>query len=804
MSDLKQALRVLRKSPGFAAVAVLTIALGIGANTTLFSAYDHLILNPVTIPDPSSLVAIWISSPAVNFNAPAMSWPRYEDIGSHTTSFNSIAISAFDNFTLTGNGDPEQLTAQRVSSTFFPTLGVMPAIGRNFTSQEDVPNGPAVCILSHELWNTRFGQRTELLNQTIMLNGQPWQVVGIMPPALTPPFNQVQVFAPRVFEGGGLTPAQVQNGAGYAQTIARLKPGVSLDRAKAELTQLSREYQQRFPARLDADSVAEPHLFVAALVGNLQPTFYTLLGAVGFVLLIACANVASLFLSRLTVRQREIAVRRSLGATRGRIVSQFLVESLVFSAIAAILGMMFALWGVSRVQSIVNAQLALNTRLTLDSRALLFTIGITVLSALMVGLTPALYASRTDFVDGLKDGARGSSSGRARHFRSALIIGEVTLSVILLVGSTLLVLSFLKLQRTPPGFEAKGVAAALVAVPVVRYNTPVRQAQFYNDVIDRLVSQPQVTDAAVTVALRLSGFIPRAPYGVGRRAIVPVPQRPLANLEIDSDGYFALMRIPILAGRGFNAGDRAGSPSVCVVNESFAKRLFPSESPVGKVLLRGPGGNVPSEIVGVIHDVKTNGLNTPPPDEIYFSMRQLTLAGLTVIARTDGDTAALQNVLRSAVAAVDKDQPITRFAPLENTIEQSVGVQRVVSTLTAIFAGLALVLSAVGLYSVIAYVVAQRTAEIGIRMALGAEPFGVIRLVMSGGLRLVVIAIALGLAGAAGTARLIQSLLFQVQALDPLVYGGVAVLFIVVACLACLVPSLRAARIDPLIALRSE
>ena len=337
MSDFRAAIRALQKSPAFTLVAVITIAVGIGANTTLFSVYDRLVLNPVTLPRPSSLVAIWTNNTQLNFNAPALSWPRYEDIRDHARSFASVGISAFDNFTLTGNGDPEQLNGQRVSATFFPTLGILPARGRNFTADEDTPNGPAVCIISHELWQTRFGGREQIVGENITLNGQPWQVVGIMPPRLTAPFGQVQLFAPRVFEIGGLTAMQIQAGAGYSQPIARLKPGVSLQQAAIELVALDRSYKERFASRLDANNTSQPRPYVAALVGNLEPAFYTLIGAVSFVLLIACANVASLFLGRLTARHKEIAIRQSLGATRAQVVRQFLIESLVFSLVAGAL-----------------------------------------------------------------------------------------------------------------------------------------------------------------------------------------------------------------------------------------------------------------------------------------------------------------------------------------------------------------------------------------------------------------------------------------------------------------------------------
>src|SRR5262245_39860645 len=360
MSDFTAAIRGLWKTPGFSLVAILTIAVGIGANTALFSVYDRLVLNPVTISNPSSLVAIWTNNRQLNFNAPAVAWPRYEEIRARATSFSSIGISAFDNFTLTSNGEPEQLNSQRISATFLPTLGILPALGRNFTEEEDRPNGAAVCIISHELWQTRFGKRENLVGETITLNGLSWQVVGVMPPRLSPPFAQVQVFAPRVFEVGGLTPVQEQNGAGYAQPIAGLQADVPPGQRASHLGAIGRGYREQFAAKLDATSMSEPRMFVAALVGNLEPTVYTLLAAVSFVLLIACANVASLFLGRLTARHKEIAVRQAIGATRVQIVEQFLIESLTFSTVAATLGTILALWALSAIQSIISSQLPPN------------------------------------------------------------------------------------------------------------------------------------------------------------------------------------------------------------------------------------------------------------------------------------------------------------------------------------------------------------------------------------------------------------------------------------------------------------
>ncbi len=804
MSHLTHAIRALRASPGFSLVAVFTIAVGIGANTAFFSVYDRLVLHPVTIPEPSSLVAIWVNNPKRNLNAPAASWGQFDDIRAHATSFASVGLSAFDSFALTGNGDPEQLNGLRVSGAFLRTLGIRPALGRDFTAGDDLPNGPAVCLISHELWETRFGRRASLVGQTITLNGASWQVVGVMPPQLTPPFRQVQVFVPRVFEVTALTPVQVQAGAGYAQPIARLKPGVSLEQAASELISLSRAYRERFPSKLDADSTLEPRMFVASLVGNLQPTFYTLLGAVVFVLLIACANVASLFLGRLIARQKELAVRQSLGATRLRIVRQLVAESLVFSAVAGGIGVLLALWALEAIQTIVRSQLPPNTHLTIDWRALAYTAGVTLATALIVGLAPSVQVSRGRLVDALKDSARGSSGARGGRFRSVLIVVEVALSVVLLVGSGLLLVSFLDLQRTPPGFEPKGAAAAFVAVPAVRYGTPVQQAAFFDRVIARLKADPRVTDAAAALGLPLSGFNPRGPYSVAGREVLPLPQRPIAGFGVVSDDYFRLMRIALVAGRSFGPDDRDGSPGVCIVNESLARRLFPGTSALGKVLLRGPRADIRSEIVGVIRDVKTNGLNSPAPDEIYYAMRQLGQPGMAVIARTTVGPQTLQPIIRDAVAEIDRDQPISFFATLVNTVAQSLGVQRIVASLTAAFAALALALSAIGLYSVLAYAVSQRRSEIGIRMALGAQAGEVVGRVMRGGLRLVAVGLFVGLAAATVVAHLIRTLLYDVRPLDPPVYLGVALLFIVVAALACLVPSLRAARIDPLLALRAD
>ena len=805
MHDLRLALRTLLKTPGFTLVAVLTIAVGIGANATLYSIFDRLMLNPVSLPAPERLVALWAVNNERNFVAPAVAWPRFDEIRREARSFESLAVSCFDSLTLTGNGEPDQVSGLRVTANFFATLGLAPLRGRDFRAEEDQPNGPAVAVLTHEYWQSRFGGRESILGETILLNGRPHEVIGIMPPRLGNPIAGAQIFVPRVFEPGGLTPAQVQVGAGYSQPIGRLKPGVSLEQANAELTALTRAYKERFASHLDADNHVDARQLTETLVSGIRPTMRMLLGAVAFVLLIACANVASLFLGRLSGRHREIAVRQSLGATRGTLVRQFLAESLVFSLAAGTVGLGFAAWALSAIQRGLANQLPPNTELSLSWPALGATLVVTFLVSLLIGLVPSLQASKPNLVEALKDAARGSSGGpRARRFRSGLIVVEVALSVVLLTGSGLLLQSFLKLQSTPPGFRPEGLAVAFVGAPVQRYATPETQARFFADIVDQLKQVPQVRSASVAIGVPLTGNAPQAPYTVGTGAALPLPQRPLAGLRLVGEDYFATMGIALREGRAFTAQDRAGAPGVCILSESFAKRLFPGESALGKVIRRGRDAEFAHEVVGIAADVKTVGLAAPAPDEVYYPARQLPRPGMTVIVRTDGDPAALQGAIRTAVAAVDRDQPITFFNTMDAIMRQSLGFQRIVATLTGIFAGIALLLAAVGLYSVLAYSVAQRTAEIGIRMALGAASGQVVGMILRQGLLLVGFGLFAGLWAAFGAGRLLASLLYETNAFDFTIYGVVTLVFSAVAFLACALPALRASRIDPLVALRSD
>ena len=803
LADLRVAARALRKAPGFSATAIVILAVALAAVTTIFSVFDQLVLNPVSVPDPQSLVAIWFNNPQRNVQSPASSVPRYREMLTKATSFSSIGAAAGDTMTLTGNGDPLQVNVLRVNDGFFPTLGVLPAKGRNFAASEDVPNGAAVCILSHEFWQAQFGGRDDLVGGTIQLDGRGWQVIGVLPPSLTAPFTQVQVFVPRVAEVSYLTAQQVENGATYFQPIARLKRGVSIAQASSELNGLSAAYKQQYPARLDANNVSYARSFVEALVSGLAPSVQALLGAVFCVLLIACANTASLFLNRLLSRRKDIAVRLSLGASRAVIVRQFLIESLVFSAVAAVLGTIIAKWSLKLVTSLLSSQLPPNTAILLNWRVLAAMGAVALATAIAIGVLPAFQASRADVVEHLKDGVRGTSGGQGTRLRQALVVTEVTLSIVLLIGSALLLVSFVKLQRSSLGFQTNGIGTAFVGLAPARYPTAAQQADFYDAVVEHLKADRTITAAAAALSIPLTGST-RMPYAVGGRPVPPLGERPVTTANIVGPEFFKVFDIPIAEGRGFTVDDRSNAPLVGMVNQTLARRLFPDGRAIGETLLLGRDANFSIRIVGIIRDIKTAGANAPIPDELYLPVRQRPNPSLSIVARTTGDPASLQSSIRRATAAVDPNQAISFFATMDTTAAQALGTQQLVATLTSTFAALAAALALIGVYSVIAYSVSQRTAELGIRIALGASAREVVQLVMRGGMTIVGAGVGAGLVGAAIMGRVIRQLLFGIDPLSVSVYVFVAVTFLAVAAMACLAPSLRATRIDPLRALRID
>jgi predicted permease len=805
MDNLGYAFRQLVKAPLLTSSAVLSLALAISANTALFSIFDQLILRPHSFKEPSTLVRVWSNNPKVGFAAPQVSLMKYELIRDEQKVFAQTAGSSFSSFSFARTGaEPEQVIGQRVTEGFFRVLGVEPVRGRGFSLDEDRPGAPPVVVVSHEFWQTRLAGLDRALGSPIRLNGVEHTLIGILPPRLSQPYAGAQVFITHAWEPSALLPSQVQAGASYLQITARLKDGVSFEEANKEVAMLGKRYEAAHASRLDAQTPNEIRTLTEELAGNLRPTLRLLLAAVAAVLLIACANVSNLFLASLSARSKEIAVRLSMGAEGRHLIRQFLMESLLFSVIATFVGAFLGRLALSAIAQAAVNQLPPNTTFTFNGLTFAFMAGICVLSAVIVGLVPALQASKVGLADVLKDAARGAPGGtKGTRFRSGLVVVQVATSVILLLGSALLLVSFYRLQSTPPGVTTAGVATAFVSAPVERYKTPAEQAEFYRQVIERLKSVPQVKEAAVVFGLPLNGS-PIAPYTVFGSQVLPLAERPLANLHIVGDDLFKVLNIPLREGRFMNAQDRDGGPSVCLINESFAKRIFPNKSAVGKTLLRGRDAEVHVQIIGVVADVKSNGLAAPPPDAIYYSFTQMGKPAANIVARVDGDPNTLQPVMRTAVAQVDANQPISFFQTMDNVLQQSTGFQKLLAGLVAIFASVALVLTAVGLYSVIAYSVSQRTSEIGIRMAMGAQPGQIVSHVLSDGMKLVFVGLAVGLAGAINSAHLMTSLLFSITPVDPALYTAVTVLFATIAALACIVPARRAARIDPLRALRCD
>jgi putative ABC transport system permease protein len=804
MNDFRYALRQLLRQPGFTILAVVALALGIGANTVLFSAINTLFLRPLSYPQPEQLVRVWGSFPERGLDRTNVSWPRYSAWRDQQQSFSEFAAQAFTGFTLTGRGDPENLQGIRVTANFFPTLGVQPLLGRTFTTDDDRPGGPNVAILSHVFWQKRFGGDNNILGQAIVLNGTPFTVIGVMPAALKFPFAQNQVWLPRVFEEEGLPPDIIQRGTGYLLTLGRLKPGVTLAQADEQLHVIDKRYAAANHEKVDSKAGVHVFSFHEDLVGQQRPMMLTLFAAVGCVLLVACANVANLLLARFTARRKEIAIRTALGATRTRIVMQFLAESVLTAGIAGVLGVLLAVWGLDLLKKVAENFIPRVLEISLDLYVLGFAVGLSLVTGLVLGLVPALHASRSDPIDSLKDSSRGTTGRQAGRLRAGLLVTEVALSLVLLVGAVLLIDSFRRLQNVEPGFQAEGVTTFFVGLPPGSYPDIERQALFFQNAIEKIKALPGVANAAAGSNLPAAGNgNTRSPAAVEGRPLPPVSDRTITVRSTISPGFFETLGVQIKQGRDFNWRDRAGAPDVVIINETMAKKLFPGENPIGHRLITGIA-SIPREIVGVSADVRSEDLSLPPGAEMYYPSAQLDGAFLSVIVRSARPAASLRTELVAAIHGLDPGLPIDQVQPYSEILAQASADRRLSMYLLGGFAGLALALAGMGIYSVIAYGVAQRTNEFGIRFALGAAARDVIGLVMKEGLRLAVVGLVVGLALSFAITRLMRRLLFEVSPTDPMLYSGVALFICTVAALACFVPALRATRIDPMQALRTE
>ncbi len=803
--DLRFAFRSLAKTPGFTVVAILTMGIAIGACTALFSVLQAVVLRPLPYPQPETLVSVWALNAERNLETPALSWAKYEAFRTRTDVFADVGMSAGNSFTLTeGTGDPEQVAGRHVTRNFLPILGLSPLRGRNFSAEEDSEGGAPVALISRQLWQSRFNGDPQIVGRLVQFDGVGRTVVGVFDD-LPLPFNGTAVLVPRADDLPYLPRANRDNGITH-QALARLAPGQTVASANLRLAEMVQQFKTDRPSHIDAENRNEVRTLEQQVLGNLDRTFWTLAGAVAAVLLIACANVANLFLARVSARQKEIAVRLSLGARRGEVVRQFLAESVMFSLLAGVVGVLLAWWSLRGIQVVAGPQLPRAEEIALDPAVLAFALATTLVAALLIGLYPAWQASRTDVGTVLKDNSRGAGGGTAaRAFRQVLVVSQVALSIILLICAGLLVLSFHRLQSADLGFRVEGRALGQLNLPAARYGTPEQAREFYRQLQQKLDEAPELEAAGAGFGTPLSGVGAISPYAVQGRPIPEVTKQPLASLRMVTPGYFEAMGIQLREGRFLNADDRGDGERVAVINETLAKKLFPGERVLDQVII---SGRTPTKyrIVGVIRDVKANGLAAPPPDEIYFAHSQRGGGFMTVVAVPRAGLAAASAipVLRRAVQEIDPSLAVAQPQTYEQLVSQSIGVQRVTMALLLTFAGIAALLAAVGVYSVMAYSVAQRTGEIGVRLALGASAGSILGLILRTGALQVGLGLALGLGGALAASRLLQQALYEVRPFDPLVFTAVAAFFALVAAVACLVPARRALRVDPVEALRTE
>ena len=817
--DLRFGLRLLLKNPGFSTVAILALALGIGANTAIFGVVDAVIFRPLPFDHPDRLVAIWERDFEKGRDHDSVMAANFLDWKNRTTVFDSMSAHAGGSVNLTGLAEPERIRAARVSASVFSVLGARPVAGRLFLPDEDQPGHQRVVIISGRLWKSRFGADPEVVGRSITLNNQDYEVVGVMSPEFALPLNEdSEIWTPLVFTPEELT---LRN-SHYLKVMGRLKPGASIELANADLTGIAAQLEQEYPQSNKGSGAAVFSLHTE-IVGDVKTPLLIFFGAVAFILLIACANVANLMLSRASARQREIAVRVALGASRGRLVRQMLAESMVLALIGGAVGLLLALWG---IESISLAAKQMSTpraqSIGLDARVLLFTFGASVLTGLIFGSLPALQASKPDLNDALKEGGRSAGSRRRNRTRNLLVVAETALAFVLLAGAGLLINSFLKLRAVEPGLRPDNVLTMNISLPRQKYVQPEQVISFHRELLERVAAVPGVERCGTVTALPYGGSTNSFGYTV--ESPVSGDQAVSIISQLASADFFRSIGIPIVNGREFNQLDVDGAPAVVIVSDSLAKRYWPNQDPLGRRIKWGNKefGSPWMTVVGVVGDVRQRGLETEPRPTLYVPNLQLgepikTRVGVTLrelmatdarsielVARTTPGVTGIVNAVREAVWAVDPNQPVTRVKTMEQVLADTMVVQRFSTWLLGVFAGIALVLAAAGIYGVISYSVSQRTHEIGIRMALGAEQRDVLKLVLGQGMIPALIGLAIGVVGAVGLTRLMATLLFNVSPTDPITFGVIGVLLVIVAVAACYLPARRAARVDPMEALRCE
>jgi putative ABC transport system permease protein len=806
--DLVYASRIMRKSPAFTATAVLTLALGIGGNTAMFTVIRAVLLKPLAYRDPDRLVRLSLDQPSNDAKDVGFSQIRYEELRAAARSFSDIGafFIAREDMTLSGDGDPESIKVARVSGNFLRVLGVQPAVGRGFLPDEDTPGGPTAVMISAELWRRRFGADPRIQGKAVTLNSTPFTIAGVLPAGFAFPMHGLDAWITRPSEYSGVPPS-VWRSSGYLIGLARLKPRLSLDQARSELDVLARQYAMSHPnERMSTMRVA---LLREQLVLNVRPMLWMLFGAVGFVLLIACANVASLLLTRATSRSREFAVRAALGAPRGRMIGQLLTESLLLASAGGAIGVLLARWALVALMRGNALNLPRAEEMRLDPLVLVFTVGLSMLAGVLFGLFPSLNATRPDLVDALRaSGDATRPPGRRGAFgmsaRGLLVVTQVALSVVLLIGAALLLESFARLTGVDLGFHPANLLTMQIALPISRYDWR-KQRAFFEELIQRVKALPGVGGVAVTRTLPLTART-TTPTAVAEQPPLVLKERPQSQMQTISPDYFQALGIALRRGRTFNDHDRPELRATpLIVNESFARLFWPAyprgQDPVGQHVLIG-NGTRGLEIVGIVADVHERALDTNAIPEVYLPLAGNAVSTAGLVIRTEGDPRRFVNSVRAQVLAIDRNQAISDVETMEGMIDKTLGQRRFTLILLGSFAGVALLLAVVGLYGVIAYSVAQRAREVAIRQALGARRMDIHRLITGEGLGLTLAGVVIGVCGAAALTRTMQSLLFHISPVDPAVFLAIASLFVVVAFAASYIPARQAARIDPMMALR--
>ena len=807
LADLKYALRILAKSPAFTLIAIATLALGIGANTAIFSVANALLLRALPYAHPDRLVLISGGDFSSEGTYGRLSYPFFRVVRDHSRSYSTVAACTYETFNLTGHGEAEQIVSARASWNFFDLLGVQPMAGRTFRPEEDVEGGPNVVVLSYEFATRLFANPNASLGRSLSLDSHDYTVIGVLSPsfsfALFGPRREI--WAPRPFDMNYVTPARVELGGPYFNLLGRLRPGVTRDQATAELQVLYQEYRGEKPRNYDASlnlRMATPDL-QSQLVSEIRPTILILTAVVGFVLVIACANVASLLLSRALGRRKEFAVRAALGGSRAALVRQLLTESVLIAVASGGVGIALGFVGTRVLAGLGGNNLTLYSPVSMDFQVLAFTLAISIASGILFGLAPALELSKPDVNRSLRDEGRGSTGSHARNrARGVLVVGQVALSMILLVGAGLLIRSFVRLRNSPPGFDPSNVLTMTVTLMPAHYSQPAQMMAFYRNALREVQTAPGVEAAAISTALPGS-FTHSTPMLFEGQPAVALGQRAIEAIQQISPDYLKLMRIPLIAGRMFDDHDDEKSKPVAIVNQAAARKFWPNENAIGKRIWIGTIA-APFEVVGVIGDSKNRGVAVPPAPEVFQPYPQLPFLMLQIYVRTPMDPHSVASAVRARLEAVDRAEPVTDVHTLEEYLETLSAPARFTTVLLGVFSGLAFVLAVVGLYGVIAYSVAQRQQELGIRIALGAARADIFRLVIGGGLTLTALGIGIGIAGSIALTRVMGTLLYQTSATDPVTFAASALLFTATAVAASYIPARRAARIDPTAALRGD